>query len=183
MHEFLQRPVYCSNLIPAIPKEGNPQNVLIVFTEFLNVPPVIFLLSTRSFSANMNFKMELKAQLGSCLPLSANKLHLLSNVDPSSDMASKNRLSLLKYDSLVCGYLIEYSNIVYGSVPVSFCSSSCVNYYLSYLSSPIRELLEVRVRWDSDPRHFNPIKDWLRARRSTWLSYEPTKVLFLVCVI
>ena len=36
-----------------------------------------------------------------------------------------------------------------------------------------------RVRWDSDPRHFNPAKyaDWLRARRSTWLSYEPTKSL------
>ena len=31
----------------------------------------------------------------------------------------------------------------------------------------------IRVRWDSDPRHFNPIIDWLRARRSTWLSYEP----------
>jgi hypothetical protein len=30
-----------------------------------------------------------------------------------------------------------------------------------------------RVRWDSDPRHFNPSIDWLRARRSTWLSYEP----------
>jgi hypothetical protein len=37
----------------------------------------------------------------------------------------------------------------------------------------------MRVRWDSDPRHFNPAKcaDWLRARRSTWLSYEPTKSL------
>jgi hypothetical protein len=36
-----------------------------------------------------------------------------------------------------------------------------------------------RVRWDSDPRHFNPVKyaDWLRARRSTWLSYEPTEKL------
>ena len=34
-----------------------------------------------------------------------------------------------------------------------------------------------RVRWDSDPRHFNPVKytDWLRAKRSTWLSYEPAK--------
>ena len=37
----------------------------------------------------------------------------------------------------------------------------------------------MRVRWDSDPRHFNPVKyaDWLRARRSTWLSYEPTEKL------
>ena len=37
----------------------------------------------------------------------------------------------------------------------------------------------MRVRWDSDPRHFNPViyADWLRARRSTWLSYEPTKSL------
>jgi hypothetical protein len=37
----------------------------------------------------------------------------------------------------------------------------------------------LRVRWDSDPRHFNPLKyaDWLRARRSTWLSYEPTENL------
>ena len=46
-------------------------------------------------------------------------------------------------------------------------------------ASSSRELLSVRVRWDSDPRHFNPVKyaDWLRARRSTWLSYEPTKSL------
>ena len=41
----------------------------------------------------------------------------------------------------------------------------------------------VRVRWDSDPRHFNPIIDWLRARRSAWLSYEPTKVVCSGCVI
>jgi hypothetical protein len=34
-----------------------------------------------------------------------------------------------------------------------------------------------RVRWDSDPRHFNPCYiDWLRARRSTWLSYEPARM-------
>jgi hypothetical protein len=103
------------------------QKVLIVFTEFLKVPPVIFLLSTRCFSANMNFKMELKAQLGSCRPLSANRLHLLSNVGPSREIASKNRLSLLKYDSFVYGDLIEYSNSIYGLVSVTFPSSNCVN--------------------------------------------------------
>src|SRR5919109_199743 len=134
------------------------QKVLIVFTEFLKVPPVIFFLSTRSFSDRMNFKMELKAQFGFCFPFSTNRLHLFSNVGPSSEIASKNLRKLLKYDSLVCGDRNEYTNIVYGSASVSFCSSNCVNSYLSYLPSPIRELLEVRVRWDSDPRHFNPIK-------------------------
>jgi hypothetical protein len=34
-----------------------------------------------------------------------------------------------------------------------------------------------RVRWDLDPRHYNPdFIDWLRARRSAWLSYEPTEI-------
>ena len=53
-------------------------------------------------------KMQLKVQVGSCFPFSAKKLHLLSNVIPSSEIASKKRLNLLKYDSLVCGDLIEY---------------------------------------------------------------------------
>jgi hypothetical protein len=103
------------------------QKVLIVFTELLKVPAVIFLLSTHCFSANMNFKMELKAQLGSCRPLSANRLHLLSNVGPSREIASKNRLSLVKYDSFVYGDLIEYSNSMYGLASVTFPSSDCIN--------------------------------------------------------
>lgn len=65
------------------------QNVLIVFTEFLKVLPVISFFSTRFFSSSTNFKMELKAQLGSCRPLSANRLHLLSNVGPSREIALK----------------------------------------------------------------------------------------------
>jgi hypothetical protein len=57
--------------------------------------------STCFFSSSTNFKMELKAQLGSCRPFSTNRLHLLSNVGPSREIALKNRLNLLKYDSLV----------------------------------------------------------------------------------
>src|SRR4030095_958580 len=64
------------------------QKVLIVFTEFLSVPPVISFFSTRFFSWSTNFKMELNAQLGSCIPFSAKMLHLLSNVGPSRDIAS-----------------------------------------------------------------------------------------------
>ena len=83
--------------------------------------------------ANMNFKMELKAQLGSCRPLSANKLHLLSKVGSSREIASKNRLSLLKYDSFVYGDLIEYSNSIYGLASVTFPSSNCViSIYITY---------------------------------------------------
>jgi hypothetical protein len=59
--------------------------------------------------------------------LSPNKLHLLSNVGPCREMESKNRLNLLKYDSLVYGDLMEYSNRIYGWASVSFCSSNCVN--------------------------------------------------------
>jgi hypothetical protein len=77
------------------------QSVLIVFTEFLKLPPVISFFSTRFFSSSTNFKMELKAQLGSYRPFSTNRLHLLSNVGPSREIALKNRLNLLKYDSLV----------------------------------------------------------------------------------
>ena len=54
----------------------------------------------------------------------------------------------------------------------------CVNHAnfagLNIKTFRIRKLFK-RVRWDSDPRHFNPfLIDWLRARRSTWLSYEPS---------
>ncbi|MGE5683876.1 MAG: hypothetical protein ACM3ZS_01890, partial [Nitrososphaerota archaeon] len=68
-------------------------------------------------------------------------VHLVSNVGPSREIASKNRLNLVKYDSLVYGDLIEYSNRIYGSASVSFCSSNRLNSYLSYLPSPFRELL------------------------------------------
>jgi len=82
---------------------------------------------TRFFSSSINFKRELKAQLGSCRPLSTIRSHLLSNVGPSIEIALKKHLNLLKYDSLVYGDLIGYSNRIYGSAAVSFCNSNCVN--------------------------------------------------------
>jgi hypothetical protein len=58
-----------------------------------------------------------------------------------------------------------------------FHTSLSITYFFERIHQ--KEPISVRVRWDSDPRHFNPAKytDWLRARRSTWLSYEPTKNL------
>jgi len=95
--------------------------------------PVISLFSTRCFSLSTNFDMQLKAQLGSCLPFSTKKLHLLSNVVPLREIASKKRLNLLKYDSLVYGDLIEYSNRIYGLASVTFPSSNCViSIYITY---------------------------------------------------
>ena len=71
--------------------------------------------------------MQLKAQLGSCCPISTNKLHLSSKVDPLMGMASKNNLNLLKYVSLVEGDLIEYENMTYGLASIICCSSNWFN--------------------------------------------------------
>ena len=77
------------------------QNVFTTFTQLRNVPAVISFLSTLSFCDSVYFRMELKAQMGSCFPFSTKKLHLSSKVDPFIETASKNRFSLLKYVSLV----------------------------------------------------------------------------------
>ena len=65
---------------------------------------------------------------------------------------------------------------------VSIC---CVNYANFAYSDTYTFRIQTkfkRVRWDSDPRHYNPIyTDWLRARRSTWLSYEPIRWNFKMC--
>lgn len=52
--------------------------------------------------------------------------------------------------------------------------SHAANLFFIYKAGGNKGTLLKRVRWDSDPRLSNPRKfDWLRARRSTWLSYEP----------
>jgi hypothetical protein len=106
------------------------QNVLTTFTQLRNVPAVISFRSTLSFCDNVYFKMELKAQLGSCFPFSTNKLHLFSKVDPFIETTSKNRFNLLKYVSLVEGDLIEYENITYGLASTNCCSSNWFNSWI-----------------------------------------------------
>ena len=115
------------------------QNVLMTFTQFRNVPAVISFLSTRSFCDCVYLSMELNAQTGSCFAVSTNRLHLSSNLFPTTEMVSKNCLNLLKYVSLVEGDLIEYENITYGLASIICCSSnwfkSCVHTWRVHLEN------------------------------------------------